>query len=171
MSIKKLSRLEIRKLVEVFIRDESGKIVKTSEEEALKHYQNMAAETNRKVSELEKEMMTKRSAQDEELRTMWSQGRNTLKNMQDEELARQSRENELSAIYNRIFPRILKQIQNYQMKGDDATVKGLMSLGNTLMKAWKESNYDKMIELDKNTAKWNLAEEKTRGSKKLRGHA
>jgi len=170
VSIKKLSRLEIRKLVEVFIRDESGKIVKTSEEEGLKYFQNMAAETNRKVSELEKEMMTKRSTQDEELRTMWSQGRNALKNMQDEELARQSRENELSAIYNRIFPRILKQIQNYQMKGDDATVKGLISLGNTLMKAWKESNYDKMIELDKNTAKWNLAEEKTRASKKFRGH-
>lgn len=160
MSIRKLSRLEIRKLVEVFIRDESGKIVKTSEEEGLKYFQNMAAETNRKVSELEKEMMTKRSTQDEELRTMWSQ-----------ELARQSRENELSAIYNRIFPRILKQIQNSQMKGDDASVKGLMSLGNTLMKAWKESNYDKMIELDKNTAEWNLTEEKTRASKKFRGHA
>jgi hypothetical protein len=160
VSIRKLSRLEIRKLVEVFIRDESGKIVKTSEEEGLKYFQNMAAETNRKVSELEKEMMTKRSTQDEELRTMWSQ-----------ELARQSRENELSAIYNRIFPRILKQIQNSQMKGDDASVKGLMSLGNTLMKAWKESNYDKMIELDKNTAEWNLTEEKTRASKKFRGHA
>ena len=160
MSIRKLSRLEIRKLVEVFIRDESGRIVKTSEEEGLKYFQNMAAETNRKVSELEKEMMTKRSTQDEELRTMWSQ-----------ELARQSRENELSAIYNRIFPRILKQIQNSQMKGDDASVKGLMSLGNTLMKAWKESNYDKMIELDKNTAEWNLTEEKTRASKKFRGHA
>ena len=54
MGIKKLSRLEIRKLVEVFIRDESGKLVKTSEEEALKYFQNMAAETNRKVAELDK---------------------------------------------------------------------------------------------------------------------
>lgn len=169
MGIKKLSRLEIRKLIEVLIRDESGKLVKTSEEEALKYFQNMAAETNRKVAELEKEMMTKRSSQDEELHTMWSQGRNALKNMQDEELSRQSRENELSAIYNRIFPRILKQIQNYQMKGDDASVKGLMNLGKTLMKAWKESNYDKMIELDRNTAAWNLAEGGIRGSKKIKG--
>ena len=111
--------------------------------------------------------MTKRSLQDEELRTMWAQARNKLKNIHDEELKRQSRENELSAIYNRVFPRILKQIQNYQMKGDNAAVKALTTLGNTLMKAWKESNYDKMIELDKNTAEWNLAESKIQSVKKL----
>jgi len=170
MSVKKLSRLEIRKLVELFIRDESGKLVKSSEEDALKYFQSVAAETNRKAAELEREMINKRSEQDEELRTMWAQGRNKLKNIQDDELKRQSRENELSAIYNRIFPRILKQIQISQMKGDDADVESLMSLGNTLMKAWKESNYDKMIELDKNTAEWNLAEGKTRAVKKFRGH-
>ena len=167
MIVKKLSRSEIRKLVEAYIRDESGNLVKMSDEDSLKYFQNMAAETNRKADELEREMLRNRLAQDEDLRAGWAQARNKLKNIHDEELKRQSRENELSAIYNRVFPRILKQIQNYQMKGDNAAVKALTTLGNTLMKAWKESNYDKMIELDKNTAEWNLAESKIQSVKKL----
>jgi hypothetical protein len=59
VSIRKLSRLEIRKLVEVFIRDESGKIVKTSEEEGLKYFQNMATESDAFAEIMCQELLTR----------------------------------------------------------------------------------------------------------------
>lgn len=59
MSIRKLSRLEIRKLVEVFIRDESGKIVKTSKEEGLKYFQNMATESDAFAEIMCQELLTR----------------------------------------------------------------------------------------------------------------
>lgn len=42
MIVKKLSRSEIRKLVEAYIRDESGNLVKMSDEDSLKYFQNSA---------------------------------------------------------------------------------------------------------------------------------
>ena len=128
----------------MYIRDDSGELIRVPKDEALKYFQREAQKSHQRADELEAQTMAFRKEHDQKM----SAG--------DAAFAAEMKKSfERRDAYNRILRRMMKEILKYQSAGNHAGIQALGNLQQKIYQAVMDKNDVKLHEFEKAIMSWN----------------